>query len=441
VSQNQVRTGPVINDAASFTSSMVDGSHPDSPRLFIKPRQGWQISQPTHTAAAFSAEMVAGAHPDKAALPFRAKIGWTWSEHTFATQMTPEQFAGWHPDTGRLFLAPRIPQPLDQTKANTAAPFGYEMVAGWHPDTGRFFVKPRQGWQDSQTTFDVTMTPEMWTGSRPDTSRLWIAPRIPLPISQTTHVAAPFGQEMVVGHHPDTARFTVTGKAGWQTTQTTFLVQMTPEMFAGWHPDQSRAWLAPRIPLPISQPTHVSAPFSPEMVAGHQPPIARAKQYGRQIVGWIQGLIDGLFGSTSETAFSTVDASYEGDTDVIATSITLEHPVSMAVVGSPSPSVMTGQRVGDRITVARPTSATNWTAINYDASILRFDGPGTLGVPTAAGWQFTVIGVGVTSFDASAVSPPLAFTVSITVDGTLIPAHDVTATYERDVYVTGTVQS
>ena len=53
---------------------------------------------------------------------------------------------------------------------------------------------------------------------------------------------------------------------GFSIAQVTFQVQMTPEMWAGWRPDSGRLFLAPRIPLPVSQTTHVENAFTSSMV-------------------------------------------------------------------------------------------------------------------------------------------------------------------------------
>lgn len=398
--RNRVQLGPRIplplaqttHVQATFTPDMVQGSHPDTSRAFVAPKPGWSISQTTHTDAPFTSSMSAGWRPDAPRL-FKVKLGWAWSETTFAPPMTPEQFAGWHPDTARTFLAPRIPQPLHQAAQHVAAafspemaagwkpdrailwkprpdgwlanlltfdifsiemvqgwhpdravlgkpsprdwsiaqpspvaaPFGIEMVRGWMPDVARVFLKPQLGCQSSQTTFDVPMTAEQFAGSHPDQARLFLAPRLPQPLSQTTATAAPFSLEMVQGSRPDQARFPIAGKAGWVTSQTTFPIQMTPEMFAGWHPDTFRQRLAPRIPLPQSQTTHTAAPFSQEMVQGAQPPFGRTKQYGKQIIGWIQGLIDGLFGTQAVAPVGAVRA--RALTHRAATDLTLTHTV------------------------------------------------------------------------------------------------------------------
>lgn len=373
MAQHQRLTGPTaVNAAAPFTSSMVDGYHPESPRIYVQPKGrripqiGWSIAQTTHTAATFTPDMVQGSHPDASRAFIAPKPGWSISQTTHTdAPFTPSMSAGWHPDApAKIFLGPKLgwamsqtthvaaafspemsagwkpdravlgkprpdgwlanlltfdifsiemvqgwhpdravlgkPSPRDWSIAQpspVAAPFGIEMVRGWLPDVPRVFLKPQFGWQSSQTTFDVPMTAEQFAGSHPDTARLWLAPRLPQPFSQTTHIAAPFSHEMVQGVTATRWRAFVAPKPGWSASQTTFELPMTPDQFAGWHPDRSRAFLAPRLPLPISQTTQTSAPFSHEMVQGAQPPFGRTKQYGKQIVGWIQGLIDGLFGT------------------------------------------------------------------------------------------------------------------------------------------------
>lgn len=115
--------------------------------------------------------------------------------------MTPEMFAGWHPDTPRLpFIAKRGLQ-SNQTTFD-AAPFTPDMVAGWHADRPRLPFAAKYGWQDSQLTFLVQMTTEMFQGSRPDSPRIFLGPRIPLPIYEVSGTAAAFSQEMVLGWQP-----------------------------------------------------------------------------------------------------------------------------------------------------------------------------------------------------------------------------------------------
>lgn len=312
MAQHPRPVGPTgVNAAATFTSSMSQGSRPErSPiRAAWRPTtryMGWQVAQTTHVQAPYIPAMGQGWHPDRnREFLARNAQGWQANLLTFAVVMTPEMFAGSHPDRSRAWLAPRIPLPLSQT-THVPAAFSVNMSQGSVPDRARPHVLGKLGWQTSQTTFAVEMTPEMFGGWHPDTSRAWIAPRIPLPfsqtthdeadfsvemsqgqhpdqprlpfrgpvgwqVSQTTHVAAAFSLDMSQGHHPDQRRLHVLGNAGWQTSQPTFAVQITQDMLAGWHPDRSRAWLAPKIPLPVSQTTHVAAAFSVEMSQGQLP--------------------------------------------------------------------------------------------------------------------------------------------------------------------------
>lgn len=61
------------------------------------------------------------------------------------------------------------------------------------------------------------------------------------------------------------------------------------EMVQGARPPVQRPslFLAPRIPLPLSQPTPTAAPFGPEMVQGWQP--LRFRQPAVQRFGWSVG--------------------------------------------------------------------------------------------------------------------------------------------------------
>ena len=291
-----------------MTTEQFQGAIPDRSRAWLAPRIPLPLSQTTHISAPVSSDMVEGWQPDRARLPFQGPIGWQSSQTTFQVQMTPEMWAGHHPDQSRAWLAPRIPLPLSQT-SHQAAAVSPDMVDGWQPDRARAPFTAPSGWATSQTTFAVVMTPEMWKGSQPDTSRAWIAPKIPLPISQTAqHVQAPFTYDMVAGSKPDRPRPAFSAPQGWVTSQLTFIVAMTPDMFKGWVPDRYRQTLGPRIPLPISQTSHVSAQFGVEMVTGNQPARHRERR-AKQVVGWIRGLIQGLFGTPSQpTEFFNVGA-------------------------------------------------------------------------------------------------------------------------------------
>jgi hypothetical protein len=272
-------------DLQQFDSAMVQGWHPDEPRLFFAPR-GIPLADTAHTPvqAPFTVDMIEGSRPDQSRAWLPLRLGWSSAQTTFLVQMTPDMFAGHHLDTPRLFLAPRIPLPTSQL-THVAAPFTPDMAEGSQPDRSREFNRPKLGWSDAQLTFQVQMTPEMWTGSRPDSPRLWLAPKIPLPQSQPTHVQAAFTPDMAEGQRLDSPRLARVFNPGWASSQTTFLVQMTPEMFAGSRPDTHRIRLAPKIPLPQSQTTHVPAPFGYEMVRGSQPPTHRIGRIGRQLLG------------------------------------------------------------------------------------------------------------------------------------------------------------
>lgn len=306
---------------------MVDGSHPDTSRAFVPPKQGWSTSQPTHTSAAFTPDMVAGWHPDSAAKIFLGpKLGWSISQPTHTSApFTPDMAFGWRPDRAVLskprpdgWLTSQLtfdafsiemaqgwqplravlgkPAPRDWSIAQTthvAAPFGIEMVNGWKPDQPRLILKPRIGWQDSQLTFDVPMTAEMFAGWHPDRARLMLGPKIALPDSQLTHIAAPFGVEMIRGWQPAKGILLKPAPHGWISNQTTFAI-FSNEMVIGWQPQRGQL----KKPFPhgwiISQPTHVNAPFSVEMVAGSHPdrrrPDARELLWSREIP-WLGGAI------------------------------------------------------------------------------------------------------------------------------------------------------
>ena len=102
---------------------------------------------------------------------------------------------------------------------------------------------------------------------------------------------------MIAGVHPDQPRLAILARVGWSSSQPTFLAQMTAEQFAGWHPDSGRGFLAPRLPQPFAQTTHVSALFSLEMVQGVTAPMMRRPRFIRDAVGWIRGWFDGPFGA------------------------------------------------------------------------------------------------------------------------------------------------
>ncbi len=218
-------------DVQAFGSEMVVGAKPDQPRPFTAPRSPMPLSQTTHVAATFSPEMAQGFKPD-ARPELRPAFGWN------ATPPDVDRFdsamvQGWYPSKPRLFFAPRLEEALTAHTHVTA--FSQEQVHGSKPDRFREFLPVRTGWSSAQLT----------------------------------HVAAAFSPEMVSGYHPDMkARQDLRLNIGWVTPD---LREFSNEMVYGWVPASPRLFLAPRLPLPWSQPTHVPAAFSPEMAQGWRP--------------------------------------------------------------------------------------------------------------------------------------------------------------------------
>lgn len=124
--------------AVQMTAEMFAGSMPDRARPFLAPRLPLPLSQPTHVGASFSVEMSTGSRPDQPRLFAFPKLGGTWAETTFVVVMTPDMFGGQMPARARLFLGPRIPQPLAQT-THGVAPITLDMFSGSHPDLPRIF--------------------------------------------------------------------------------------------------------------------------------------------------------------------------------------------------------------------------------------------------------------------------------------------------------------
>ena len=289
-----------------FFQEMIEGTLPSSPRAFIG---GKQLSQSYDDPAVngdctFEIVDVAGYYPPKRSLDVSPyKGGWQqWTPDVVAQDIA--QVQGSHPDFPRPFLAPRIPLP-DSQVSPTGAADSPEMWAGWARDVSHGWQPLRTGLQwftPDVIIFDAAMV----QGVHPDQPRIYLGPRIPLPLAQTTQVNAPFFPEMILGSHPDQPRLFVPGNPGWINNQitpiTTFSIEMIlvegraerPRLWLplgvgkmGWHPenviptdaaqlegahiDQPRLFLAPRIALPFSQTTQVSAPFSAEMVMGNKP--------------------------------------------------------------------------------------------------------------------------------------------------------------------------
>jgi hypothetical protein len=266
----RLRTGMVsaqTTHVGVFSPEMVTGSHPDRFREFLPVRLGWIKAPDAQNDAAFSLEMVQGALVDRYRQLLPTRPGWSSSQPTHVVAFSSEMIGGHHPDRNREVLPLRIGWLTSQTTPVSAA-VSLEMLAGWHPDRATFDRRVPIGWL-AQTPDIALFSIEMVRGSMPERARILLASRIPLPLAQPTHVAAAFSPDMVQGAIPQRARvFRLTiGHA----TDVFEIVHMTPEVFAGWHPDRPRLFVAPKIALPLSQPSHVPAAFSPEMIAGHHP--------------------------------------------------------------------------------------------------------------------------------------------------------------------------
>jgi hypothetical protein len=142
---------------------------------------------------------------------------------------------GWHPDTNRAFVPPKLGITLSQP-THTDAPFSAEMVDGWLPDRQRYTAPQHPGeqrWIVEVEAFSI----EMVIGSKPDTHRVRLGPKIPLPQSQPTHVPAAFSPDMAAGVIPPTKRYGApfhTGGQWWISDVDAFSI----DMIVGYHPDQ-----------------------------------------------------------------------------------------------------------------------------------------------------------------------------------------------------------
>lgn len=280
-------------DVASFSPEMVQGTAPP-PMHRVWQSAGWIASLPTSDSAPFSVEMAQGAVPaqGRAWLPLRlGAIAVPPDVLSFSIEMVQ----GCRPDRVQFTLHPIglavSPQVHDE------APFGAEMSQGATVPRFREVLPLRVGWR--QWVSDINpLSPEMTVGSRPDSPRVQLGPRIPLPWSQTTHVSAPFAPEMVQGAVSGRNRERLplrTGMSLWVSDIDPFSI----EMAVGSRPDRARVFLAPRIPLPSSQPTHVSATFTVDMVQGSRPERHRERLPLR--TGWL----------TAQTTHVSADVSVE----------------------------------------------------------------------------------------------------------------------------------
>ncbi len=307
MSQYQVRTGPVVNDAAPFSPEMVQGTRDERARhqrLFLSHQIPLPDSQITHVSAPLSVDMSDGWMPDTPRLPFTAKPGLQISQTTHASApFTPDMIHGSKPDRARFPFVSKPGLQISQTTP-VAAPFSMEMTAGYQPDRARFPFVAKTGLQSSQTTHtDAAFSVEMTAGYGPMSPLFLLgkqtnfpigdltiaaadipsinnplSPRLPRlwplgqQISQTTHVAAPFSVEMTAGWLPDKARLPFVSKPGWHVSQLTHVdAPFSLEMVKGWSPDSPQLPFISKPGWQISQTSHVVAPFSSEMSAGWQP--------------------------------------------------------------------------------------------------------------------------------------------------------------------------
>lgn len=171
--QYKVVVGPgAQNDQAPFQPNMVQGSRPDSPRLFsTRNQQGLQVAPVVNITAPISIEMFAGNHPDKP-LPFSSK-----------QIVSLFQFV------------------------QTTLPFSMDELYADRPISPRLFtVRNQLGIQLSQPTVPVINSPEMYAGNLPLQRRKLFGP---LPVGNQTGQITPvvlFSIEMVQGSYPPTQR-------------------------------------------------------------------------------------------------------------------------------------------------------------------------------------------------------------------------------------------
>jgi hypothetical protein len=186
-------------DVPSFAFESTYGWHPDAPRLFVKPKVGWSVSQPTHVNAPFTPDMADGWLPEKSryAAPSHQGVQWVTPE---VLDFSIETIVGSRPDRPRLMLGPKINLPVSQTTP-VSAPFTPDMVIGNRPDRSRYSAPLHQGVQ--WVTVDVSdFSIEMLFATRPERPRLTAGNQTGATQSQPTHTNAPFGFEMAQGQRP-----------------------------------------------------------------------------------------------------------------------------------------------------------------------------------------------------------------------------------------------
>jgi hypothetical protein len=260
--QFQARTGPIQNNAASFSPEMAQGSAPHKSRASSGPRIGLPsfIDVPT-----FAFESILGSRLD-------SRNHLTYPQHV-PTKIYPHQAAAFSTEMAagvqgqtwpspRILLGPKIPQPIAQTTHVDAA-FSAEMVAGVTVPKPRITVGRQIGpplfiYVDA-FAFDSVLASQL------DARNHLTRPQHVPPLAQTTHVAAAFSQDMVAGWQPGQPRVLRPRQIGlpeWAFVQT-FAFESVLDICL-----DSRNHLTRPHHLPaIYQSTHTAAPFSIEMVS------------------------------------------------------------------------------------------------------------------------------------------------------------------------------
>lgn len=221
-------------DVLNFSVEMAQGSFPSQPRLWQAPRLGLSLSQTSHDAASLSVDMVQGSVAgDRATKPF-----------TMGTIVIPPDVEVFSIDMVQgMYITDRATKP-----------FTYGSII-YPPEVLVFSV-------------------EMAQGSFPISPRIFLAPRLPFSDTQLSHVEAAFSPEMFQGWHADTNRTFKSFTSGSISVPPDINL-FSIEMVQGSIPTRPRLFLAPRIPLPVSQLTQVNAAFSIEMVQLTVPSIPR----------------------------------------------------------------------------------------------------------------------------------------------------------------------
>lgn len=172
--QYKAVVGPSFqNDQAPFQPNMVQGSRPESPRLFTTRNQlGTIVAPVVNIAAPISPEMMQGYHPDKP-LPFSAN---------------------------------HLPSLFQFVQ--TTSPFSMDELYADRPISPRLFnVLNHLGAQLSQTTVPVINSPEMYVGALPPQKRKMFGPFPTGNLAgQITPVIA-FSVEMTQGSAPPVQRY------------------------------------------------------------------------------------------------------------------------------------------------------------------------------------------------------------------------------------------